>query len=542
MSTPSGPPLIHPDRPRSTTRAWSGLGVPHDVVRETRARVQRLAFATGSLVLTIGAGWLLASLAGWVESDWILPIAALVATLACAGLVLICRSPRITDSTVVYVGLAFVVVLCGLGGFAHSVHGYRLYARVTAFGPFVLGIAMFPLLLPCPPRLTLITAALSATAVLVGVAAAQRTGLAVPTRTAYLDMTTVLIGCVALAYVVSRMLFRLQSDVANARRLGSYELEEKLGQGGMGEVWRARHRMLARRAAVKLIRPQHLADEGARQNAIDRFSREAQATAALESPHTVRLYDFGVTDEQTFYYSMELLDGIDLEELVALDGPQPPERVHSILMQVCDSLAEAHERGLVHRDIKPANIMLCRQGRSRDVVKVLDFGIVALQPQRAAPEHERLTGTGGLVGTPAFMAPEALLGEPSDARSDIYSVGCVAYWLLVGRRVFEAGTPLERLAAQLRDPVVPPSAMGASVPGALEAIVLACLAKRPEQRPQSADELAARLVACSPAAPWDPSRAAAWWESHGSRRAPGDGPAAQRQQATTIAQKPLPRA
>jgi serine/threonine-protein kinase len=488
--------------------------VPREILREARPRVQRIAIATTAMIGTVGVGWLVMALFHWItwSTARTLPVMALAGTSASACLYVLSRSKRISDTTVVFMGLGFVVALSGLGGFAHAVHELQMYGLVTAFGPYTLALSMFPLLFPCPPRWALVTALLASASVLIGMVAGAHVESASIPRAALLDVLVVLLGCAMLAYVGSRMIFRLQADVAKALRLGSYELEEKLGQGGMGEVWRARHRMLARRAAIKLIQPRHLDSEEARQQAIDRFSREARTTAALESVHTVRLYDFGVTDEHTFYYAMELLDGLNLDELVLRHGPQPPERVLAILLQVCDSLAEAHEMGLVHRDIKPANIMLCRLGRSHDVVKVLDFGIVSLQPEMMKPGEEQLTGAGSLVGTPAFMSPEALLGDRCDQRSDLYSLGCVAYWLLTGRLVFNHPNPVRLIAAHLRDEVEPPSAAGVTVPAELEGVVLACLAKKPEARPQRAEDLAAMLAACPIAAKWDNAAATAWWK------------------------------
>jgi serine/threonine-protein kinase len=275
--------------------------------------------------------------------------------------------------------------------------------------------------------------------------------------------------------------------------------------------------MLARSAAIKLIHLDRLDPRPeVRRVAIERFHREARAIAALESTHTVRLFDFGATNDGTLYYVMELLDGVDLAELVKRHGPMPAERVRAILLQICDSLGEAHEMGLVHRDVKPANVILCRLGRTWDFVKVLDFGIVALQSDAAEEKPDDLTGAGTVVGSPGFMAPEALAGEPCDARSDIYSIGCVAYWLLTGRKVFEVSNRALEVAAVMRDPVIPPSALGFAVPRDLEDVVLACLAKLPEDRPASVDELAERLAGCVDREAWDSQRARAWWERHGA--------------------------
>jgi tRNA A-37 threonylcarbamoyl transferase component Bud32 len=299
----------------------------------------------------------------------------------------------------------------------------------------------------------------------------------------------------AVAVVISGVVMRLGQQLVKAREMGSYHLNELLGKGGMGEVYRATHRMLARPAAIKLIKPE--AFRGNREEtqlAITRFRREALAAANLRSPHTVELYDFGTTDDGTFYFVMELLVGTDLEMLVRHDGPQPASRVIHILKQACESLEEAHAQGLVHRDIKPANIHLGTLGLKKDFVKVLDFGLVKAVGGEKNDGHSLETAAGLTPGTPSYMAPEMVMGETVDGRADIYALGCVAYWLLTGKRVFEAETPLQVVAKHIRNEPVPPSQRvpGLAIPQALESLVLACLAKQPEDRPTAAS-LAANL-------------------------------------------------
>jgi len=310
----------------------------------------------------------------------------------------------------------------------------------------------------------------------------------------------------------------LRLEAHEAKRLGQYRLTERIGRGGMGEVWKAEHRLLARPAAIKLIKPEMIGagDPAVTHDFMRSFEREAQITANLRSTHTVELYDFGITADAVFYYVMELLDGRDLESLVRELGPLEPERVAFLLEQVCDSLAEAHDQGLVHRDIKPGNILVCRLGRRLDFVKVLDFGLVkvrATEHEAARPGSARVT----VVGTPAYIAPEMAAGAAVDARADIYSLGCVAYWLLTGRQVFEATHPSAIVAKHIQEAVTAPSARaGKEIPPALERIVLACLEKDPARRPQSADELAAALRATGLAAAWTQERARAWWDRHGA--------------------------
>jgi hypothetical protein len=319
-----------------------------------------------------------------------------------------------------------------------------------------------------------------------------------------------------VAVVISRVVNRLGQQVRREREMGSYRLGELLGRGGMGEVYRATHRMLARPAAIKLIRPEALAaaDGGMAQLAVTRFRREAEAAAKLRSPHTVELYDFGVTEDRTLYLVMELLEGMDLESLVRQVGPLPASRVIHILRQVCESLEEAHADGLIHRDIKPANIHVGRVGLRYDFVKVLDFGLVkhvANGADDVAAEHSQATATGLTPGTPAYMAPEMSLGEAVDGRADLYALGCVAYYLLTGKVVFEAETSLQMVAKHLQAAPIPPSRRAdVEVPPALERVVLACLAKAPADRPGSALELD-RLLGEVPVPPWGEEEARQWW-------------------------------
>ena len=317
--------------------------------------------------------------------------------------------------------------------------------------------------------------------------------------------------------------------------MGSYQLEESLGVGGMGEVWSARHRLLARAAAIKLIKPEVLGRTGGRQSTlVDRFEREAQATATLRSPHTVELFDFGETQDGTFYYVMELLDGVDLQTLIERFGPQPPERVVHILRQVCHSLYEAHTMGLVHRDIKPSNVYLCRYGTDLDFVKVLDFGLVKQRTVEANDQH--LTQAGAIFGTPSFIPPEMAAGSTDvDGRADIYALGCVGYWLLTGQPVFTAPSAMAVIIAHARNQPEPPSTrLGSPIPSELEAIVLRCLAKDRDARPQTALELSSELEAIGLAPAWSSDRRAEWWRGFDETREHQPSPSAKPGEAKRI--------
>ena len=320
---------------------------------------------------------------------------------------------------------------------------------------------------------------------------------------------------VALSYAGQRVVYALGKEATRAQELGSYRLVERVGQGGMGEVWRAKHRLLARPAAIKLLNPS-LGEGDDAQAALRRFEREAQVTSQLRSPHTVELWDFGVANDGRFYYVMELLDGLNLDALVKRHGPVSAERAIYLLRQVCHSLAEAEAYRLVHRDIKPANIFVCRYGADHDFVKVLDFGIVKVTQSQSPNPDLVATQEHVLRGTPAFIAPESVLSRAEvDSRADIYSIGCVAYWLLTGHLVFTADTPIGVMMHHAHTAPTPASERTElPVPLELDQLILSCLAKDPARRPQSARELSSRLAEVPVTAPWTEDRAHQWWSRH----------------------------
>lgn len=345
----------------------------------------------------------------------------------------------------------------------------------------------------------------------------------------------------ALSGVFARLVVRARRDVASARsaarvaqraakELGSYRLVQCLGKGGMGEVWLAEHRLLARQAAIKMIR----VDAGAATvEARERFHREAQTLASLRSRNTIELFDYGVAEDGTFFFVMELLEGLDLEHLVEQHGPQPADRVVRILVQICRSLGEAHEAGLVHRDVKPANVFLCRAADEVDVVKVLDFGLVHTHadPTSADPSHGGapvgpLTNAGRVVGTPECIAPEQALGEAVDGRADIYAVGCVAYWLLSGKPVFDKDTAVQLLMAHVNEAPPPLSDRVPEISAALAEVLFRCLAKEPSARPQTMRELLGALTALerelAPEALWTEERARDWWTANMPAQVPAE--------------------
>jgi serine/threonine-protein kinase len=316
--------------------------------------------------------------------------------------------------------------------------------------------------------------------------------------------TLVTIVCVS----ISRIIHNLRREIRQAMQLGQYTLEQKLGEGGMGMVYRASHAMMRRPTAVKLL-PLEKAGEAS----LARFEREVQETSRLTHPNTIRIYDYGRTPDGVFYYAMELLDGATLEAVVERDGPQPLGRVVRVLEMVAGGLAEAHELGIIHRDIKPANIYLCRQGGELDIAKVLDFGLVKVVE---GEEDVNVTRDGVVTGTPQYLAPEALTDPDTvDGRTDLYALGAVGYYLLTGQQVF-TGNVVEVCGHHLHTPPTPPSErLALNLPAELEALILQCLAKKPDDRPQTAAEIRERLSAMQDVPGWRQSDARAWWSENG---------------------------
>ncbi|MGD8396139.1 MAG: serine/threonine-protein kinase [Candidatus Eiseniibacteriota bacterium] len=433
------------------------------------------------------------------------------------------RSPRIRPERILDLGImlellgAFGISLAenlpprelGLGFMAHGI------SRVA------LWIVLFPVIVPNTPRKSIVTALLTASMGPLAYYLTVQVGNPALPAAEVIPLFAGNYVAVVLALVPIFIIHQLGRDASKAQELGSYQLVELLGRGGMGEVWKAKHRMLARPAAIKLIRPEAMgagsgSDAEPVSTAIRRFEREAQATSMLSSPHTIELYDFGVTDDGTFYYVMELLNGFDLETLVERFGPVPAERVVHLLGQVCCSLADAHLSGMVHRDVKPANVFICRRGVVYDFVKILDFGLVKARCERSDGNVGRLTVEGTTTGTPAFMPPEIALGHADiTPQADLYAVGCLAYWLLTGQFVFEGDTPMQMIIGHAHTPPPPPSdRTEIAIPPELERIVMRCLAKDPADRPRSAVEMIEMLTSVPLAEGWTAARAEHWWRTH----------------------------
>ena len=302
----------------------------------------------------------------------------------------------------------------------------------------------------------------------------------------------------------------LEKRVADAQRLGQYRLTRPLGAGGMGEVFLAEHVLLKQPFAIKMLRPEHVADPAV----LQRFEREVHAMARLEHWNTVEIYDFGRGADGSFYYVMEYLPGLDLHQLVRVGGPLPASRAIHLMRQVCAALQEAHANGLLHRDIKPGNVIVCERAGIYDVAKLLDFGLV--KTVGGNTNDTTLTQAGMVAGTPAYMSPEQASGmEHADARSDIYSLGAVAYFLLTGRLLFQKDTAMQTLAAHLYEPVIPPARHRPDIDPTLEAVIMRCLEKKPEERYQDVAALDRALCSCPGAGEWTQKEAAGWWRVYG---------------------------
>jgi len=514
---------------RPEAHAQDGHGVsaafPQEVLEQVRGRVQLLSgllLVAFAFDLVVYAGNWLAIVIGYPPSSgffetWPFQVVNGAAVAASAGLWWVARSRRVSATRLHMLGLAYEIVICFIIATITFWQYYGLNRMLPNLTWVPVVIVLFPLIMPGPPRRMLAAAIAAGATVPAALFLLDVAGKVTTTPDAYVQLIVHSALAIGFAHMGAKLVYGLGRAVTAAQEFGSYHLVERLGQGGMGEVWRARHRLLARHAAIKIIRTS--APDAARavvsEEARRRFEREAQATALLRSPHTVELFDFGVSTDGAFYYVMELLEGLDADTLVRRFGPVPPERAIYLLRQVCHSLSEAEARGLVHCDVKPANIFVCKYGEDCDFVKVLDFGI-AKAVGVGADAEPAVTHMNVVNGTPAFMAPEQAVDRSNvDARADIYATGCVAYWLLTGELVFTGESAMAILLHHAHTPPTAPSARTERpIPEALDRIVLSCLAKDPAERPQSARELAVRLAAVEGASTWTEARSCDWWATY----------------------------
>lgn len=473
-----------------------------------RLGILALICAFANVVMGVGSRLIGAHL-GLPPPSGIVLFAEIAALAASLGMFALTRrteqdAAELLDRGLVYeVGLGFLIAV--------TYHCWPAPPGQIAKGwsPVAMWLVAFALLVPATRGKNFLATVATALMDPLGLMVSFALGSPVPPAFVVTSMFLPTAIAAVAAIVGSRVVSELSEQAGRARELGSYRLVALLGHGGMGEVWRAEHRMLARDAAIKLVRAG--ADASGR-DMMARFEREAKATAALRSPHTVQLYDFGRSDDGAFFYVMELLEGFTLEEVVRRFGPLPSGRVVHLLRQVCHSLAEAHAAGLVHRDIKPGNIFVCRYGGDPDFVKVLDFGLVKMLAASAAD----LTQTGFIAGTPAYMPPEMALGRAVDGRTDLYALGAVGYTLLTGLPVFDRKTALETIHDHASTIPIPPSRRVATpIPPDLERVLLDCLAKEPDERPDGARELEARLAGIPLPEPWNREDAERWWNRYG---------------------------
>lgn len=490
-------------------------GLPPKLLEDSAARVGWLALVTAIMIVGVQLfHWLMQPRLAALLATPATRLLTLTAVLLSLAVYALHRYRLVPNSTILVLGCVLeVAVAASISAIETSlpIHRDEAVVGVSALGPWIVAVGVF---IPNRQTWTLVTAMAAATTWPIALLINARVhGFPLEPIGSLMVWPCFNYLFAFLAYIFGRRLYGMSLAELTAMELGSYRLVARIGAGGMGEVWKASHRMLARSAAIKLVRPQSLGTSARQQDlSVRRFKREANVIAGLQSPHTVYLYDFGVSQDGRFYYVMELLDGISLQELVTTFGPQPASRVLAILRQACASLGEAHQKGLVHRDLKPSNIMLCKVGLAYDFVKVLDFGLAKVATDDAASQ---LTVEGTTTGTPGYMAPEVALGSAHiDGRADVYALGCVAYFLLTGTLVFEDPNAMSMALKHVQTaPDLPSTRTELPIPADLERLVMQCLEKNPENRPSGAPELSRLLAACDAQA-WTEAAAEAWWERH----------------------------
>ncbi|MDB4995935.1 MAG: hypothetical protein JWM74_3367 [Myxococcaceae bacterium] len=430
-----------------------------------------------------------------------------------------CRGTTLSKPVLEWLDVVLTLSLCG----AWSLLGWGAGTTFPSGLSIVLAtthtVIWRAIMIPSRYERTLLVSAIAIVPAIFAVIHQEMPYLAAATdERARIFLASTMLWClvaIVVATLSSMTIYGLRKQILEVGKLGQYTLAEKIGEGGMGIVYRAKHAMLRRPAAIKLLLPERTHDRD-----LARFEREVQLTSRLRHPNTVSIFDFGRTAEGVFYYVMEYLDGFDLERLVLAEGPLAPPRVIHILTQISGALSEAHALGLIHRDIKPANIVLTERVDEPDVVKVVDFGLARTLDSRAldlTASDPAAANANAIIGTPMYLAPEAITSPDAvDARVDIYALGAVAYFLLTGQQVFSGNNVLEVCSKHMFEAPEPPSErLGRPLPADLEALVLSCLAKRVEDRPASAAALRVALLACADAPRHDEIAARAWWRKRG---------------------------
>ena len=527
--------------PRPSAPSGERAVLPLEVVDAGADRLAVVALLTACMVVLLAVGnRQVFSRFGAPSANPTLWVGSTAATLLLSlSVAWIAWRRMLAPATLLDVGLIYEVAQSFCIAVAFHEVPLRIDAPPRGWTPVAVFILAYPLIVPATRGKAILATVAAAMMDPLGLLISVAVGNPRPPGEFLFPLFAPTMFAAAIALLLSRLVYQMRAEAEKGHEMGSYHLEELLGRGGMGEVWRASHRLLARSAAIKLIRSESCGSDG--RERVRRFEREAKATAALRSPHTVNLYDFGTTEDGTFYYVMELLEGFDLETLVSRFGPQPPERAIHILIQACHSLAEAHQGGLIHRDVKPANIYVCRYGIDWDFVKLLDFGLVK-NAQVPVETGRPLTVAGVVAGTPGYMAPEMGLGNPDvDWRADIYALGCVGYWLLTGKPVFDGeGSPMKVLMDHIqKQPPAVSQRTQEPIPLELDSILLQCLSKDPNERPQTMQDLADSLKLVPLAQAWTEERARLWWlDNATAMEKPASSPAAQDLEIATPAQHP----
>jgi eukaryotic-like serine/threonine-protein kinase len=527
--------------PRPSAPSAVRAALPMELVDAGADRLAVLALLTACVVMLLAIGnRQVFSRFGTASMNPTLWVSAMVASLLLSlSVAWVAWRRMLAPATLLDVGLIYEVAQAFCISLTFHEVPLRIDAPPRGWTPVAVFILAYPLIVPATRGKAILATLAAAMMDPLGLVVAVAAGNPSPPAAFLVPMFLPTVLAAGGALILSRLAYQMTVEAEKGHEMGSYHLEELLGRGGMGEVWRASHRLLARSAAIKLIRSESFGSDG--RELVRRFEREAKATAALRSPHTVNLYDFGTTEDGTFYYVMELLEGFDLETLVSRFGPQPPERAIHILTQACHSLAEAHQGGLIHRDVKPANIYVCRYGIDWDFVKLLDFGLVK-NAQIPVETGRPLTVAGVVAGTPGYMAPEMGLGNPDvDWRADIYALGCVGYWLLTGKPVFDGeGSPMKVLMDHIqKQPPAVSQRTQEPIPPELDSILLQCLSKDPNERPQTMQDLADSLRLVPLAQAWTEERARLWWLANATAlEKPASSPAAKDLEIATPARRP----
>lgn len=510
---------VRPSAEESPLRTPGNSSVAGELLTRGRRRLGWLALAVAVVcVIMHVAYWSLFpnDLEGAPESTRLILLGA-VALLFLSSVAMwrLCWSTTGSNNSVLHVGLAYHVLGAWLVTLLNTSPKLG-QSTVGFYGYADSWIVVVALVLPLKPWKIATSCAFCSLALPFCVWANQVMWNATAPARELVILSTLSTALVSgIAVFLAALTHNLRVELSEAKRMGAYQLLRRLGHGGMGEVWVAKHNLLARAAAIKIIKAERLSGGSSNSDApLLRFEREARVTAGLRSPHTVTVFDFGATGDGQLYYAMEYLEGLDLRALVKRFGPLPPGRAIHLLQQACDSLREAHRQGIIHRDIKPSNLFLCRLGDNYDFLKVLDFGLA--RDLSAAGTSVHLTQEGSTAGTPAFMAPEIALGTArAEATSDIYSLGCVAYWLLTGADVFEDKSPMAVMFAHAKQAPLPPSQRTEiPIPEDLERVVMWCLEKEPDSRPQTAGELLRALQGLRDATSWKNEEAERWWKLH----------------------------